>query len=247
MHKHLLIPERDPMGRAIADYHAHKRVKKLHVLSSMFDKDEMSVEYLFRNHKEMPELELMALDLTRGRVLDVGAGSGCHALTLQSRGQMVTAIDISPLAVEVMKERGVNDARAIDFYDEMFLEQYDTILMLMNGSGIIGKVSNLPAFFRRVKQLLAPGGRLLMDSSDLRYLYENEDGSLDINLNGNYYGEVDFQMQYGGVRGEKFNWLYIDQQTLKMYAAEAGFRVEIVKEGSHYDYLAKITSYHFLK
>lgn len=247
MHRHLLIPERDPMGSAIADFQANKKAKKLRVLSSMFRTDEMSVEYLFRNFKEMPELEQIALDHARGRVLDVGAGSGCHALTLQNRGQQVTAIDISSLSVDVMKQRGVNDARTIDFYDETFLERYDTILMLMNGSGIIGEVSNLPNFFRRIKQLLTSGGKLLMDSSDLRYLYENEDGSYDINLNDAYYGEVDFQIQYGNIRGEKFKWLYIDQQTLKMYAAEAGFKVDIIKEGSHYDYLAKITSYHFLK
>lgn len=247
MHKHLLTPDEDPMGQAIADYYANKETKKLRVLSSMFDEDEIPVEQLFRTHKEMSELEQTALDYTRGKVLDVGAGSGCHTLILQQKGQLVTAIDISPLSVEVMKERGIRDARAVDVFDETFTEQYDTILMLMNGSGIIGKVKHLPEFFRRLRQILAPGGRVLMDSSDLRYLYENEDGSFDINLNADYYGEVDYQMQYGKTKGKVFDWLYIDQQTLKVYAAEAGFRVEIVKEGEHYDYLAKITAYHFLK
>lgn len=111
----------------------------------------------------------------------------------------------------------------------------------MNGSGIIGKLENLPAFFKRMKQLLQPGGCIFMDSSDLRYLFEEEDGSFVIDLTGDYYGEVDFQMQYKDILGESFDWLYIDFQTLSLYAAENGFQAELVKEGKHYDYLAKLT------
>ncbi len=85
--------------------------------------------------------------------------------------------------------------------------------MLMNGSGIIGKLENLPDFFRKMKLLLRPGGCVLMDSSNLSYLFEEEDGSIVINLAGDYYGEVDFQMQYKNVKGDSFDWLYIDFQT----------------------------------
>ena len=113
--------------------------------------------------------------------------------------------------------------------------------MLMNGSGIIGKLKNLPAFFKRMKQLLQPSGCIFMDSSDLRYLFEEEDGSFVIDLAGDYYGEIDFQMQYKDILGGSFDWLYIDFQTLSLYAAENGFQAELVKEGKHYDYLAKLT------
>ena len=186
----------------------------------------------------MPLLERTALHLVSGRVLDVGAGSGCHSLTLQERGLEVEAIDISPLSVQVMQERGVKNARLVNLFDEQFVGKYDTILMLMNGSGIIGKIERLPQFFQKMKLLLNPGGRILMDSSDLRYLFEEEDGSFSIDLADGYYGEVDFRMKYKNVEGESFDWLYIDFNTLSYYAAESGFKAELVKEGKHYDYLA---------
>ncbi len=110
--------------------------------------------------------------------------------------------------------------------------------MLMNGSGIIGKLENMPDFFLRMKQLLRPGGYILMDSSDLRYLFEDEDGSFLIDLAGDYYGEIDFRMQYKNIKGDRFDWLYVDFQTLSLYAAEYGFEAELIKEGKHYDYLA---------
>ena len=138
-----------------------------------------------------------------------------------------------------MRERGV-DARQINFYDESFDEKFDTVLMLMNGTGIIGTLENMPAFFDRLRQLLAPGGSVLVDSSDLRYLFEEEDGSLMIDLADDYYGLLDYQMQYKDVLGEVFDWLYVDFDTLSFYAEENGFVAELVAEGEHYDYLARL-------
>lgn len=112
------------------------------------------------------------------------------------------------------------------FLTGSFTETFDSVLMLMNGSGIIGKLSNMPDFFRRMKCILRPGGCIWMDSSDLRYLFEEEDGSIVIDLAGDYYGEIDFQMQYKDVKGEPFDWLYVDFQTLSLYAAECGFKAE---------------------
>lgn len=236
----LLPAGKDPMGAAIADYFKHHKADRLRVFSSQFDEDEIPVKQLFRSAKTMPMLERTALQLATGSILDVGAGSGCHALALQEMEKEVCAIDISPLSVEVMKQRGVNNARLVNLFDGQFVETFDTILMLMNGSGIIGRLENMPAFFQRMKQLLRPGGCILMDSSDLRYLFEDEDGSFEIDLAANYYGEVDFEMQYKDIRGDSFDWLYIDFQTLSLYAAECGFKAELIKEGKHYDYLAKL-------
>ena len=237
----LLPADKDPMGTAIADYFKRHKADRLRVFSSQFDEDEIPVEELFRTEKQMPLLERTALQMATGRILDVGAGSGCHSLALQEAGKEVHAIDISPLSVEVMKQRGVCSVSQTNLFNEQFADEYDTILMLMNGSGIIGKLENLPDFFRKMKLLLRPGGCVLMDSSNLSYLFEEEDGSIVIDLAGNYYGEVDFQMQYKNVKGDSFDWLYIDFQTLSLYAAENGFTAELVKEGTHYDYLAKLS------
>lgn len=236
----ILSPEKDPMGAAISDYFNRHKADCLRVFSSQFDEDEIPVKELFRNMQSMPALERTALQMAEGRILDVGAGSGCHALALQEMGKEVCAIDISPLSVGVMKQRGVNDARLVNLFDETFNETFDTVLMLMNGSGIIGRLSGMPEFFRRMKGILRPGGSILMDSSDLRYLFEEEDGSIVIDLAGDYYGEIDFQMQYKEIKGDVFDWLYIDFQTLSLYASEYGFKAKLVKKGRHYDYLAQL-------
>lgn len=235
-----LKPEQDPMGTAISDYFRNGRAARLRVLSSMFDEDELPVATLFRSETAMPEIERKALELAAGRVLDIGAGAGCHALALQQRGFSVTAIDVSPLSVETERLRGIGDARCVNFFDPSFVESYDTLLLLMNGIGIVGRLARLPEFFLRAKQLLAVGGQILLDSSDLRYVYEDEDGAWDIDLNAAYYGEVDFQMKYRQIVGQSFDWLYVDFDTLAAYASECGFRAEKVADGAHYDYLARL-------
>lgn len=230
----------DPMGAAIYDYHKNGVADVLRVFSSQFEEDEIPVEDLFRKYDDMPELERIALDSAYGEILDVGAGSGCHSLALSAMGKSSVAVDISPLSVMTMKERGV-DAHLIDFYDDSFCRRFDTVLMLMNGTGIIGTLENMPVFFSRLSQLLKPEGCLLIDSSDLRYLFEEEDGSLMIDLADDYYGQLDYQMQYKDVTGEPFDWLYVDFETLSYYAEENGFKAELLAEGDHYDYLARLT------
>lgn len=253
MNTEILSADKDPMGAAILDFQKQGKAARLRVLSSMFEEDEMPVTHLFRSIQEMPVLEQKALQLAKGRVLDIGAGSGCHTLELQKKGLAVKAIDISPLSCEAMKLRGVKDAECINLFDphlssgnhsgenqEQFESGFDTILLLMNGTGIAGKIEHLPALFQRLKALLNPGGQILIDSSDLKYIYENEDGSFDINLNGAYYGEVDYQMIYKNVKGDRFDWLYVDFPLLKSIAETCGLHGELVAEGEHYDYLARI-------
>lgn len=236
----LLSSTKDPMGTAIADYYKQGKAAKLRVFSSQFEEDEIPVAQLFRSYEQMPPLEQKALQLAQGKILDCGAGSGCHALALQAMGKEVQAIDFSPLSVETMRLRGVKQAYQVNLFDENYVEQFDTILLLMNGSGIIGKLANMSAFFNKMKQLLTPEGCIYMDSSDLRYLFEDEDGSFLIDLADDYYGEIDFQMQYKQIKGEPFDWLYIDFQTLSLYAAQNGFTAELIQEGEHYDYLARL-------
>ena len=235
----------DPMGAAIHDYFHNGSAGTLIVHSSMFEDDEIPVDTLFRSFEDMPVVEQTALEMAQGDILDVGAASGCHSLALAQMGKESLAIDISPLSVNVMKERGVN-ARQVNFYDESFTEKFDTVLMLMNGTGIIGNLDNIPAFFARLRQLLKPGGVVLIDSSDLRYLFEEEDGSLMIDLADEYYGLMDYQMEYvpfnrtASVLGEPFDWLYVDFNTLSYYAEESGFKAELLYEGEHYDFLARV-------
>lgn len=230
----------DPMGRAIAEFWMSGQAERLRVFSPMFDEDEIPVATLFRDMNDMPAIEREALRLARGATLDVGAGAGCHSLPLQARGIDVTSIDISPLAVETMRQRGVRRAMEQDFYDVR--GQYDTILMLMNGIGIVGILDCLPRFFDKLDRILAPGGQLLCDSSDICYVFENEDGIIELPPGLGYYGELEYRMQYRDTIGEPFKWLYIDPDTLAEQAQRHGYRTEIIARGEHYDYLARISS-----
>ena len=224
----------DPMGRAIAEYHRTGKAARLRVFSPMFEEDEIPLQTLFRTYQSMPKIEQTALDMAKGKTLDVGAASGCHSLVLQERGIDVTAIDISPLSVKTMKERGVKSVREQDFF-MLENEQYDTILMLMNGIGIVGTLARMPEFFRLLDKILAPGGQVLCDSTDISYVFEGDMPDMD------YYGEQSFQMQYRDTIGEPFPWLYIDADALQQVAEASGYAAEVIAEGEHYDYLARIT------
>ena len=227
------------MGSAIADFHATGKAARLRVFSPMFDEDEIPVTTLFRSYDAMPAIEQEALQQARGAILDVGAGSGCHSLALQQLGKQVTAIDISPMAVETMRQRGVHDVRQQDFFT--LDGHFDTILMLMNGIGIVGTLSRMQAFFMQVDHLLAPGGQLLCDSSDISYVFEDEEGFIDLTGVEGYYGELTYRMRYKDVTGDEFPWLFIDPETLHDCAVANGFACDIIARGDHYDYLARLT------
>jgi len=229
------------MGKAILDFQKTGKAGTLRILSSMFEEDEMPVDHLFRTFEQMPALEQTALLNAKGKILDVGAGAGCHSIALQERGFDVKAIDISPLSCEAIRLQGVKDVECRNLFGSQLERGYDTILLLMNGTGIAGKIANLPKLLNRLKELLSDDAQILIDSSDLKYIYENEDGSFDIDLNGDYYGEVDYQMIYKDTIGEPFDWLYVDYALLKAIAETCGLHAELLEEGDHFDYLAKLT------
>lgn len=208
------------------------------VIATDFDDDEIPTEYLFRKFKEMPKLEQKALQLAKGKTLDVGCCAGSHALVLQEKGIDVKAIDVSQGAIQVARLRGIKNAMVQDFFDEK--EKYDTILMLMNGIGIVGKLKNLTHFFEHLKNVLHPNGKVILDSSDLQYLFDKEeDGSIWVD-SSQYYGELTYQIQYKKEISAPFNWLYLDFNSLQLAAESNGFSCRLVQEGEHYDYLAEL-------
>lgn len=232
----------DIFGKAIKAYFENEDPEDIVVHSPDFDDDIIPVPYLFRSFAEMPPLEKKALQLCRGRVLDVGCGAGSHALFLQQEKDLqVTAIDTSEGAIEICKERGLKDARNVSFED-LSEEKFDTILLLMNGTGIVGKMRKLDRFFAKLKQLLNPEGQVLIDSSDLIYLFEeDEDGGVWVDSAAGYYGELKYSLSYKGETSEIFDWLYLDFDSLSLAASKNGFSCELLKKGEHYDYLARLS------
>lgn len=225
----------DVLGHALHDYLLGHRGDTLLTHTSFGAAEEMPVAEFFRQPADFPELEHIALSLCDGRVLDVGAGAGSHALFLQKRGMDVTALERSPLACDVMRARGVAQVVAADFFDYAG-DRYDTLLFLMNGIGVAGTIDGLTAILHHCKTLLNPGGQLLFDSSDIAYLYA--DGAVD--RPAGYYGEIRYQYAYRGKRGVPFHWLFIDQETLIGIAQPLGWVVQILYEDGHDQYLVRM-------
>ena len=233
---------KDLFGKAILDYQTNNSPEDLITETSISEADEMSVAYLFRDYKAMPKMEWKALDLAKGKVLDVGCGAGSHALYLQNERNLdVTAIDISANAIKACELRGVKNARVQNVM-ELENEKFDTILLMMNGAGMCGKLKKIAGFLQKLKSLLTENGQILLDSSDIIYMFdEDEDGGKWIPSDNEYYGEVIFNVAYKGEKEEPFDWMYIDYNTLQNAAYANGLKCELLLEGQHYDYLAKLT------
>ena len=230
----------DLFGRAILDYQTNNAPQDLITETNISEADEMSVDYLFRSFKEMPKLEKKALQLSTGKILDVGCGAGSHSLYLQEKGFEVTSIDISENAIQACQLRGLKNARVQNLLD-IHNESFDTILLLMNGTGIFGTLAQTSQFLQKLKGLLNPNGQILIDSSDIIYMFdEDEDGSRWIPGNG-YYGELTFTISYKNQTEEPFPWLYLDYNTLQNAAQANGLNCALLEEGEHFDYLAKLS------
>lgn len=234
----LIVPkQKDVFGQAALDFFKTKQVKDIHVYAENFDPDYIPVDYLFRTFDEMPILERKALANASGNVLDVGAGVGSHSLYLQNKLHLnVKAIDQSPGSIEVAKMRGVKQVELANFFNLSTAKKFDTLLMLMNGIGIVGTLAFLPNFFEQVKKLLLPHGKLILDSSDLVYLFDKE----ELNEKPNYYGEMRYQIGYETIFSDEFDWLYISFEELKKQARLNGFSCHLLASGAHYDYLAEL-------
>ena len=231
---------KDLMGRAIWDYYYQENPEDLQTETSISELDDLPVSYLFRDYQEMNALEKKALDLSFGKVLDVGSGAGSHSLYLQNERKLeVTALDISPKSIEVCKARGVKNAICEDLL--RFSEKnFDTVLLLMNGTGIFQSLEHIDQYLQKLKSLVAENGQILIDSTDILYMYDqDEDGGVLVPATG-YYGELDYYLHYKGESELPMKWLYLDFDTLENAAIANGFKIQKIKQLDD-SYLAKLT------
>ena len=224
----------DIYGNALLDFHKTGKADVLWLHNSYDEPEEMPIEVFFRGEDDMPEIELKALGLCKGKVLDVGAGVGSHALLLDKKGVDVIAIDISSTAVAIMQERGVKKPVLQDFFS--ITEKYDTLLFMMNGIGLTGTLQGFENFLETAKNILNKNGQLLFDSSDISYLYD------DMPMPENqYFGEISYCYEYKNQKGNWFNWLYIDPTTLQRLSEQHGWNCKIVYHDDDDQYLAQLT------
>jgi len=225
----------DIFGEALQDYF-EKRIQSPLILHNNYGEDEdMPLDIFFRDPEDFPELEFIALALCDGKVLDVGAGAGSHSLYLQEKGFDVTALELSPQACNIMKNRGVKKVLNCNIFDYTG-EKYDTLLFLMNGIGLAENIEGLEKLLNQCKKIIKKGGQLIFDSSNIAYLYEE-----GLSLPNHYYGEVIFQYEYKSEQGAQFGWLYIDQKTLTKIAQQDGWVVQILYEDENDQYLVRLS------
>ena len=225
---------KDIFGLAVENFYLEKDQTPIIVHHEDFYDDEIPVHYLFRTYNEMPEIEQKAIDLCKGKVLDVGCCAGSHSLELKARGHEILPIDISEKSIEICQKRGLHEAKSIDFFN---LEEgkFDTILLLMNGIGIAGTLNNLPLFFQKLKSLMHQNSQVLLDSSDLIFIYESENFENDA-----YYGEMTYSISYKKHLSDPFPWLYLDFNLLKARAEQEGLQCSLIHEDKHYGFLAQL-------
>lgn len=223
----------DVYGEALSDYYT-ENIKEPLFLYTNGSKDQTSVDIFFRKPNKFPTIEQIAIALCKGKILDIGAGVGSHTLQLQELGYDVTALEISKTACHIMKERGVKNSINTNIF-EYEEQQFDTLLFVMNGIGLVQDIEGLEQLLEHMKKLLKPGGQILFDSSDIEYYYH-----FGNKKPAHYYGEVDFQYEYKGQKGNPFKWLYIDQAKMKEMANKAGWSFQVLDEDDHHHYLARM-------
>lgn len=225
----------DLPGKAIHDFYFKKSRSKLFVHDTFGPKVEMPLSLYFRGLNEMPLLEKKALDLCSGKILDIGAGAGSHALELQMRQYSVVANEISPAACEVMKARGIENVVCEDIF-KFKGEKFDTLLLLMNGIGLCQNVEGFNKFLKKAGELLNENGKLIFDSCDISYMYDEFEYP-----ENHYYGEVQCRYEYQKTFTDWFSWLYLDSQNMQNVAEKEGWECSIVYEDENDQYLAVLS------
>jgi SAM-dependent methyltransferase len=231
----------DAIGQAIYNYYFNNVKDVISVVSNYTEDEEINPAHFFRVWEDMPVVEKKAIELCRGKVLDIGAGAGCHALELQKMGLEVVALEKSELASQVMQDRGIENIVVKDILC-FSGKPFDTILLLMNGIGIAGTITGLKELLEHLKSILAPCGQILFDSTDIRYLFQEDDGSVWYDLAAeNYYGEMTYTVNYLDTNISTFPWLFVDFETLLQIATEEGFNIELITESEENQFLTRLT------
>ena len=229
---------KDLFSKALYDYWTDNQPEDMITWTHLTDEEILPIAYLFRDFEQMPKTEQIALQNATGKILDVGAGSGLHSLWLQNKGKDIVALEYSPISCRLMRERGIKQVVQQDFFDYRPETKFDTLLFLMNGVGIVQKAKYLDRLFLQIDRIMQADGKALIHSSDLKYLYTSESGyQMPEN---DYYGDVQFYVKYKG-QTESFDWTYIDENTLRIFARQHGFITQKLYESDEGDFLMEIS------
>lgn len=227
----------DPQAEALSAFWSGDTKAQL-TIRTVLGTTDIPASIYFRSLDDMPMAELYALELCKGQVLEIGAGAGSHALALQSMGIPVTALDIHPTMGKIMQDRGVNQVVIGDCWAYEPAHPFDTLLLMMNGIGFVSYVHRIAPFLEKSREWLAPGGQILLDSTDLSI---NVPGIAHKNPSPDYWGEMTYELGFRGQFAEPLTWLYLAPDLLKQEANAAGWHMQVIYEGDDGHYLARLT------
>lgn len=175
-----------------------------------------------------PQIERRAMELVRGRVIDLGCGAGRVALYLQRKGYDVLGFDISPLALRVCKERGLRKTRRGSIHDPRFARNsFDTAIMFGNNFSLLGTPTRATKVLSRLHRILSKGGLILAETLDpydtkeqahLAYHKMNE-------KKGQPAGQVRMRVRYKQYATPWFYWLLLSRDEMRALGRRAGFEV----------------------
>jgi SAM-dependent methyltransferase len=182
----------------------------------------------FRSYDEWPESQKQAMSYVRGRVLDIGCGAGRHSLYLQEQGFDPLGIDISPLAIEVCKLRGLEKAKVLSITQvSSKLGTFDTILMLGNNFGLFGSFKRARWLLRRFRAMTSAQARIIAESRDplgtdrpehLAYHEFNRQ-------RGRMPGQLRIRVRYRTYTTPWFDYLLVSQVEMQEILAGTGWAV----------------------
>jgi SAM-dependent methyltransferase len=198
----------------------------------------------FAKYKNWPDWQKRAIKFARGRVLDIGAGAGRVSLYLQKRGCKVTAIDNSPLAIQVCRKRGVKDARviAIDDVGEFSPGTFDTVVMYGNNFGLFGSRARAKQLLKTLHWRTTPNAVFIVESNDpyktsdpshLAYQKRNR-------KRGRMSGQLKIRIRFRESIGDWFDYLLVSQKEMQEILKGTGWKVREFFDSGKSSYTAVI-------
>jgi SAM-dependent methyltransferase len=235
--------EQDAFGHAVYDFHhGRKIVEIIEREDGLLDTTAGPAAY-FAPFEEWMLHEQKAMAFVRGRVLDVGCGAGRHSLHLQEQGFDVTGIDISPLAIEVCRLRGLKDARAMGITRvSSRLGNYDTVLLLGNNFGLLANPRRARWLLRRFHRMTPENGRIVTTSNDIyqttdpRHLAYQEQNR----QRGRMSGQIRIRVRYRHFKDPWFDYLMVSKEEMQQLLEGSGWQVRTFIESDGPAYAAII-------
>lgn len=234
--KKVLDVASDAFGHALLDHLEGRPAHELIERSDGYIDVSAGAETYFA---ELTDQQRLVAGYAVGRVLDVGCGAGRYALYLQEQGQEVVGIDVSPLATEVCRRRGLRDARTMSVEGvEASLGRFDSVVMLGNNLALLGSAAGARRILKRLHGVVVPGGRLIGETLD-PYASGDPDHlayHADNRAKGRMGGQIRMRVRYKRYKSPWFDYLFLSREELEELLEGTGWRLKgiIAESGPGY-------------